>query len=256
MPAAKTGVVQEVPWSNLTSWDDGLDASQKAVVAECVESIATITSKTYKEMAAAFAKVKAALPDRNWVKWTNNAELNVGARTIQDLAGANAWLESTAVDDAVLGRISARALCMIANCNEKKQKQLEARLVAGEILTFKQVKDHVEGTAAKDEAAPAISASKRIALLEQQLEASRSFTAAQVAAADAAIEERDALAAQVAQLSSLLQQAMESADVAPWLKETIQSTLSPRLLDGVGRVVMRKTSDKAISLMREPAAKS
>jgi hypothetical protein len=250
MSPAKAEAVEvtPVPWPNLTSWDDGLDEAQKAVVAEAVESIATITSKTYKEMAAAFAKVKAALPEKNWIKWTNNAELNVGARTIQDLANANPWLESTAVEDKVLGRISARALCMIANCNKAKQKQCETKLLKGEVLTFKAVQEIVEGP---KEFSTGPTASEQLKVLQKQYEASLGFARAQVAAANAAMEERDALAAQVAELSRLLQQALEETEVSPWLKEAMQNSLKPRLMDGIGRVVMRKTSDASMALFKE-----
>jgi hypothetical protein len=252
MSPAKAEAVEvtPVPWSNLTSWDDGLDEAQKAVVAEAVESIATITSKTYKEMAAAFAKVKAALPDKNWIKWTNNAELNVGARTIQDLANANPWLESTPVEDKVLGRISARALCMIANCNKTKQKKCESLMVGGVVLTLKEVQEIVVG---KKEEDPTPSAATRIKRLEEQLEASRGFTAAQVAAADAAMEERDQLRKEVDKLKGLLESALGSANVDGWLKETIRAAVGQGWT--VDTQVMRKTSDKAMALFRdkEPA---
>jgi hypothetical protein len=256
MPTAKTGEVTILPGSNLTSWDEGLTKAQLDAVEKCVESVATISCKTYKDMAAAFAELKDALPDGNWVKWTNSVELNVGARTIQDLAAANVWLESTAIDDAKIGRLSARALCMIATCTEKKQKQLEARLAAGEILTFKKVKEHVEGTATKDEAAQPVPAAKQIKDLKEQLKQSILFTRAQVAAADEAIKERDALAAQVKELTTLIQQAMESADISPWMKDAMQGAIKPRLLDGIGKLVMRKTSDASMSPFRDaPAAK-
>ena len=244
--------VTPVPWPNLTSWDDGLEEAQKAVVAEAVESIATITSKTYKEMAAAFAKVKAALPEKNWIKWTNNAELNVGARTIQDLANANPWLESTPVEDKVLGRISARALCMIANCNKTKQKKCESLMLGGVVLTFKEVQEIVVGK--KEEVDPTPSLAVRVKQLEAQLEASRGFTAAQVAAADAAMEERDQLRKEVEKLKGLLESALGSANVDGWLKDTIRAAVGKGWT--VDTEVMRNTSDKAMAVFKkkEPVA--
>ena len=250
MPTAKTGEVTILPGSNLSSWDEGLTKAQLDAVEKCVESVATISCKTYKDMAAAFAELKDALPDGNWVKWTNSVELNVGARTIQDLASANAWLQSTDVEDAVLGRLSARALCMIANCNKTKQKQCETKLLKGEVLSFRAVQEIVVG--AKD-GEPAPSAAKEIKKLKEQLAASMAFTRAQVAAADAAMEERDQLKRQVEELKRLLDQALGSANVDGWLKDTIREAVGQGWT--VDTEVMRKTSDKAMALFRdkEPA---
>jgi hypothetical protein len=251
MPTAKTGEVTILPGSNLTSWEDGLTKAQLDAVEKCVESVATISCKTYKDMAAAFAELKDALPDGNWVKWTNSVELNVGARTIQDLAAANVWLESTAIDDAKIGRLSARALCMIANCNKAKQKQCETQLLKGKVLSFKAVQEIIVG--AKDgDSGP--SSAARIKALEAQLAASMSFTRAQVAAADAAMEERDELKRQVERLTNLLEQALDSSNLDDWQKKPILEALQTPGWK-VDTVMTRSTSDKAMALFRdkEPA---
>ena len=250
MPTAKTGEVTILPGSNLTSWEDGLTKAQLDAVEKCVESVATISCKTYKDMAAAFAELKDALPDGNWVKWTNTVELNVGARTIQDLAGANAWLQSTDVEESVLGRLSARALCMIANCNKAKQKQCETKLLKGEVLTFRAVQEIVVG-AKEGESGP--SAAQQIKSLKEQLAASMSFTRAQVAAADAAMEERDELKRQVERLTNLLEQALDSSNLDDWQKKPILEALQTPGWK-VDTAMTRSTSDKAMSLFREPAA--
>ena len=249
MPTAKTGEVTIVPGSNLTSWDDGLSKAQLDAVEKCVESVATISCKTYKDMAAAFAELKDALPDGNWVKWTNSVELNVGARTIQDLASANTWLQSTDVDDAVLGRLSARALCMIATCNKAKQKQCETQLLKGKVLTFKAVQEIVVG-AKESDSGP--SAAAQIKALKEQLAASMSFTRAQVAAADAAMEERDELKRQVERLTNLLEQALDSSNLDEWQKKPILEALQTPGWK-VDTAMTRSTSDKAMSLFKETA---
>ncbi len=79
------------------------------------------------------------------------------------------------------------------------------------------------------------------------------FTRAQVAAADAAMEERDQLKRQVEELKRLLDQALGSANVDGWLKDTIREAVGQGWT--VDTQVMRKTSDKAMALFRdkEPA---
>lgn len=187
----------------LDSWEDGLTTAHKEAVTECVKTVATTTAGTYKQLAAAFKKVQVSLPERNWIKWTNSVVLNVGARTIQELAGASAWLESTSVSDEVIGKLAARTIAMIAQSGDK-QSSLEARLKAGEILTVSAVKIALEGEPkASNKLTPkeVITELKgKLDSIERQYDAAKEFLREQVIAGDRVREERDLALAKVEEL--------------------------------------------------------
>lgn len=189
----------------LKSWDENLTAEQKKAVGDCIKTVAQTTTATYKKLAEAFDKVKKALPDKNWTKWTNDAELNIGARTIQDLAIGNKWLSSTSVPEEMIGKISARSIAMIAEADAKKQKEVEDRLKGGEVLSTTQVKIAIDGPA---EERKAVESKKdlltRIEHLELQNQMRKQFTDEQVAAADRFREERDKAIAKVEELEATI----------------------------------------------------
>jgi len=204
----------------LESWEDGLDANQKAALAECVQSVATTTAGTYKQLAAAFAKARDLLPadGRNWIKWTNAIQLNVGARTIQELAGANKWLQSTSVPDETLGKLAARTISMIAQADARKQNELEAQLIKGRILTVTDVKTAIEGTPKpKEVTSPkAIIASLQsdLQVAEAKLVYAKEFIAEQVDAGNRVREERDAALAKIEELQRLVNKLTETPSSA------------------------------------------
>ena len=189
----------------LKSWDENLTAEQKKAVGDCIKTVAQTTTATYKKLAEAFDKVKNALPEKNWTKWTNDAELNIGARTIQDLAIGNKWLSSTSVPEEMIGKISARSIAMIAEADAKKQKEVEERLKGGEVLSTSQVKIAISGPA---EERKAVESKKdllaRIEHLELQNQMRKQFTDEQVAAADRFREERDKANAKVEELEATI----------------------------------------------------
>lgn len=217
----------------LQSWEDGLTSVQTEAVAECIKTVATTTAGTYKQLAAAFDKVKKALPERNWIKWTNTVVLNVGARTIQELAGANAWLQSTTVSDEVIGKLAARTISMIAQAGDK-QSALEERLKGGEILTVSEVKIALEGEPkASKKLTPKQVISElegKLVSIERQYDSAKEFLREQVLAGDRVREERDLALAKVADLERQLNaltnalNAGDDADVAvPFNLETLRS---------------------------------
>ncbi len=190
----------------LDSWDDGLSSAQTAAVAECIKTVATTTAGTYKQLAAAFAKVKETLPTdgRNWTKWTNSVVLNVGARTIQELAGANKWLQSTSVPDEILGKLAARTIAMIAGAPLDKQKAFESQLHDNKILTVTDVKIALEGEPkASNKLTPkeVITELKgKLDSIERQYDAAKEFLREQVIAGDRVRVERDLALAKVEEL--------------------------------------------------------
>tara|TARA_R100000951_G_scaffold62450_1_gene52437 strand:- start:456 stop:1211 length:756 start_codon:yes stop_codon:yes gene_type:complete len=216
----------------LQSWEDGLNPTQTAAVTECIKTVATTTAGTYKQLAAAFNKVKDALPERNWTKWTNTVVLNVGARTIQELAGANAWLQSTTVSDEVIGKLAARTISMIAQAGDK-QSSLEARLKSGEILTVSSVKIALEGEPkASNKLTPKQVISElegKLVNIERQYDSAKEFLREQVLAGDRVREERDLALAKIEELERQLNaltnalNSGENSDVAiPFNLETLR----------------------------------
>lgn len=233
----------------LKSWDDGLDAAAVKAVGDCIKNISLTAAKTYKETAAALATCKAALPERNWVKWTNEAQLNIGARTMQDLAGANAWLQSTTVPDEMLGKIAARAMAMIAACTDAaKVAELEKRLIGGEVLTVSQVKVSIEG-APEEKAKPATKKEleAKIAELEQLLAMRKEFTDEQVGAADKFKAERDAALGKVEQLEQFIK-AMSNAINTQAIPETNRGALTTLLADKATEITINSRSARAAAV--------
>lgn len=212
----------------LDSWEDGLTSAHKEAVTECVKTVATTTAGTYKQLAAAFKKVQVALPERNWTKWTNTVVLNVGARTIQELAGASAWLLSTSVSDEVIGKLAARTIAMIAHSGDK-QSSLEARLKAGEILTVSAVKIALEG---EPKAANKLTPKQvitelegKLVSIERQYDSAKEFLREQVIAGDRVREERDLALAKVEELERHLNALINAANAGDNIDVAVPFTL-------------------------------
>ena len=229
----------------LKSWDDGLSADQKKAVGECIKTVAETTTATYRKLAEAFDTVKKALPERNWTKWTNDVELNIGARTIQDLAIGNQWLSSTSVSDEMIGKISARSIAMIAGADAKKQKQVEDRLKDGEVLSTSQVKIAIEGPANEKKAVESKrELLARIELLELHNQMRKQFTDEQVAAADKFREERDKAHAKIEELEAMLRAMTVAVN---------KDTMSSASRDAIGAVLKEKVEGMKVVTVNSKA---
>ena len=131
-------------------YTEGLSNQTTNRVKSKVEQIADENVRSVRSICALLAEIRELLKeDSNWVAFCASGELGWSSRTVMDYASAHSWLSETAVEDKVLGRMSVRALSMLAGLKAKDEdafNRLEKRMLNGEWLSQNDILGATERT--------------------------------------------------------------------------------------------------------------